>query len=303
MKRLVAAVLACAWIAAAHAEGKVRAIPFVAKPGDTAKVTITHARTEKSDYGDKTTNVKLVYQAEIVGETKEGYKLTWHPKSLTVKGQTVDTTTERAEIDQDIALEFETDNTGAPETLLNHKAVIENGMRAAEQNLARHGEEALKAARAAFEKLTPKAAAGMFGKHANMIGFFQGFSLEVGKPKAYKDKLPNPLGTGFIETDASITLTSVDDEKNLATYEWQQTADPASFKKVLAEMLTTMSSGKPVDQKALDAMSLDIRYRATATVRLSDGWVDALTYETYTVINDGKQEKKRNERYDITVER
>lgn len=303
MRLIATAALLVALAATARSEGAARSIPFIAKVGDTAKVTINHTRTTRSDYDDKTMSVKIVYQAEVVGEMKEGFKLTWHPRSLTARGQTVDTTTEHAEIDQDIALEFQTDTAGSPESLLNHKAVIENGMRAAEQSVAGKGEDALKTVRTAFERLTPKTAAGMFGKHAAMIAFFQGFTLEVGKPKTYRDQLANPFGAGFIETEASITLTSVDDANNLAAFEWQQKADPESFKKVMAEMLTSLASSKPVDRKAIDAMSLDIRYRATAKVRLSDGWVSALTYETDAAVNDGKQETKRYDRYEITVER
>jgi len=305
VKRLgiIAFVCAAATTAHAEAERQTREIAFLAKAGDSATVTIDHTRTEKGEYGNKTTNVILVYRAQIESETKDGYKITWYPQSLTVPGQTIDTTKDRPEIEQDIALEFETDGAGAPLRLINYEAVRKNAMAAV--NDIRTAQSTVKGVDAMFANLTPETATAVFGKHAQLVGSFQGFTMAVGEPLAYDNEMPNPFGGGVIRAKATIKLAAVDEARDLATFEWQQVADPESFKTVTAAIVETASKAmnKPADKSLLSGMKLDVAYKATANVALSDGWVRTLTYEVDATVDGGKEKTGRTERYEITIRR
>jgi hypothetical protein len=300
---IIAFVCAAATAAQAESERQTREIAFLAKAGDAATVTIDHERTEKGEYGNKTTSVTLVYRAQIESETKDGYKITWYPQSLTVPGQTIDTTKDRPEIEQDIALEFETDSAGAPLRLINYEAVRKNAMAAVDD--IRTAQSTVKGVDAMFANLTPETAAAIFGKHAQLVGSFQGFTMEVGEPFAYDNEMPNPFGGGVIRAKATIKLAVVDEAKDLATFEWQQVADPESIKIVTAAIVETAAKAmdKPADKSLLSGMKLSVAYKATANVALSDGWLRSLTYEVDSTVENGKEKTGRTERYEITVKR
>jgi hypothetical protein len=231
--------------------------------------------------------------------------ITWHPVSLKSKGQTFDTTKDTPEIEQDIDLEFETNAAGIPIALVNHQAVRDNSIKTVEAESARFGQGVVDSVKATFARLDARSAADVFGKYAQVIGLFQGTELEIGKPNNYESQLPSPIGGGMIAVKGSLTVTEIDKSSNTASFVWRQEADPTSAKDAIIKILgaTAKRNGTEIDEAQVRAAKLEMKYLATATVGLKDGWVKSAHYELRVLTNEAGEDKTRSEIYDIAVEK
>lgn len=133
----------------------------------------------------------------------------------------------------------------------------------------------------------------------------QGVSLELGKPVAYEDALPNPLGGSPITSKASFTLESYDEAGGRAVVSWRQTLDPQSAQASMAAALTALTA-KLAPDKVEDArtayakMKMERLDTCRHEVDLATGLAVKAVCTSETLIGADGKAARNSDRWTIT---
>ncbi|HVF65844.1 MAG TPA: hypothetical protein VNE58_17810 [Casimicrobiaceae bacterium] len=123
-------------------------------------------------------------------------------------------------------------------------------------------------------------------REVQLFFMLYGWQLDVGESKSHDELLPNPLGGPPLPAIATVRVTSLDGD--MAMLRYTLAFDRAKAGKIIADSLAAVAKrmGKPTDDLAKVASSLEVNDEAELAFDVKSRWPQKLTHERVSRIGD-----------------
>lgn len=158
-----------------------------------------------------------------------------------------------------------------------------------------------------FARMTPEQAANIMLREDGFLTLPVNAEFEIGKPRTYEDRLPNPLGGPPIKADGAINLERIDQAKGVAVVRWSLVMDPKSTSESIAVAIKNLvaATGKadtPEARAMIDKIKLERSSGCLYEIDLKIGLPTKADCDSKIVSSDPTSGETitRNERWAIT---
>jgi hypothetical protein len=279
----------------------------------TAHVEMVVVKTREDIRAGKTTKNSSETRYDKTIETQgDGYRITLKPTSTKLPAGTPEAAKAEAALAglMNRTLVYTADESLAPKTVEDWPGLVVEVRKAMLALVGgdKDGVKAMESMASMFSNLSAEQAASVFLKEDGFLSIPVNAELELGKPAAYEETIPSPMGGPPVKTNAALIVKTIDTARGVATLRWTQALDFESTRASVSQMVQAIlarmgpEANNPEIKAKFEKMSFDRTAACDYEIDLKSGLPTKADCEAKLQLTDPATGETggRNEHWAIT---